>query len=284
LIRRPDRHNVQHAKLQEPSMSRQRTGFLVAATLAACGWHVQASAERLVFEGSFDVAVFNCDHRAFECLPDQWLDFVAQPIAPIPFSFTIDVTQVAEQTVVFRSSTWVAPSLVPASLISGSLDNPRGGPIPPFTQATFDELIDPEYSVSRSMSGGITSDGTLQWTAGVGNRWGGVITPAPIPGDRPDELSFRESVSVTLQRTDAGPGGPASFADLVALFDHYLATQRSVDLTAEFGYRRGDLSNSGVESPFSRMGGSFRLASIQCRTSAASNLLAGLRVALSGPN
>jgi hypothetical protein len=266
-------------------MSRQRTGFLVAATLVACGWHVQTSAERLVFEGSFEVAVFNCDHRAFECLPDQWLDFVAQPIAPIPFSFTIDVTQVAEQTVLFRSSTWVAPSLVPASLISGSFDNLAGRPIPPFTQATFDALIDPEYSVSRSMSGNITSDGTLQWAAGVGNSWGGVITPAPTPGDRPDELSFRESVSVTLQRTDAGPGGAPSFADLVALFDHYLATQRPVDLIAEFGFRRGDLGNSGLESPFSRMGGSFRLASIQCRTpSAASNLLAGVRVALSGPD
>jgi hypothetical protein len=267
-------------------MSRQRTGFLVAATLVACAWHLPASAERLLFEGSFDVAVFNCDHRAFECLPDQWLDFVAQPIAPIPFSFTIDVTQVAEQTVLFRSSTWVAPSLVPASLISGSFDNLGGRPIPPLTQATFDALIDPEYSVSRSMSASITSDGTLQWTAGFGNSWGGIITPAPPnSSDPPDELSFRESVSVTLQRTDAGPGGPASFADLVALFDHYLATQRSVDLTAEFGLRRGDLGNSGVESPFSRMGGSFRLASIQCRTpSAAANLLAGVRVALSGPD
>jgi hypothetical protein len=265
-------------------MSRKRATFSFAATLVACALSFQASAERLRFEGSFNVATFTCDSRVYECLPDQWLDFVAEPITPIPFSFTIDVTQVAEQGVVFRSDTWVAPSLVPKSLISGVLSASAAAGLPPFTQATFDALIEREYFVFRSTVGSRFSDGSLQWSAAVANGWRGLVPPAPTnPGDEIDELGFTELVAVNLQWPGAGTNGPASFADLIGLFDYYLNTQRSVDLHAEFGHTRGDPRGASVDAPFGRMGGSFRLTSIQCRApSAASNLLAGLGAALRG--
>ncbi len=256
----------------------RRTAFLFAATLV---FALPATAERLHFEGSFNVAVFDCNQRTYECLPDQWLT-IAQPITPVPFSFTIDVTQVAEQ-VVFRSSTWVAPNLVPDSLISGMLSGSYAQGFPPFNQATFDSLVNRQYISSSGGTGISLSDGSLQWFGGKSNRWQGVVPPAPTnPADPIDGLEFFEGVAVNLQQPGAATG-PPSFADLIELFDHYLASKSSVDLIAEFGFRRGDPRDSFNDVPFGRMAGDFRLTSIQCRApSAASNLLAGLGAALRG--
>ena len=259
-------------------MNRTRSSaFLFAATLVLA---LPASAERLHFEGSFNVAVFDCTQRTYECLPDQWLT-IAQPITPVPFSFTIDVTQVAEQ-VVFRSSTWVAPNLVPDSLISGTLSSFDAQGLPPFNQATFDSLVDRQYITSRSGTGTSLSDGSLQWFGGKSNRWEGLVPPVPTnPADPVDELRLFEVVAINLQQPGAATG-PASFADLIGMFDHYLASKSSVDLIAEFGFSRGD-PRGFFDVPFGRMAGDFRLTSIQCRApSAASNVLAGLSAALRG--
>jgi hypothetical protein len=260
-------------------MIRLRNAVLFAATVVASALPFAASAERLRFEGEFNVATFTCDRRAFDCLADQWLEFVAQPITPIPFVFTIDVTQVVEQGTVFRSDTWVAPSLVPTSLISGVLANATA--LPPFTQATFDTLVDRQYSEFRTVSGGPSGDGALLWSADVANNWRGLVPPVPTSPDDPiNELSLTERVIVGLHLPGAATDGPATFADLVALFDHYLTSKRNVDLLAEFGYTSGD-PRGFQNAPFGRMGGSFRLTSIQCRRpAAASNLLADFGAAL----
>jgi hypothetical protein len=252
------------------------TALLLAATLLLAV-PFSASAERLRFEGTFNVAIFGCDQRIFECLPDQWLT-IAEPITPIPFVFTIDVTQVAEQVVV-RSSTWVAPNLVPESLISGSLPSFNFYGFPPFDKATFDSLVNHQYITSRSAT--VLSDGS--WLGGKSNRWEGLVPPVPTnPADPFNELRIFETVTVNLQP----PGtAPATFADLMELFDHYLTSKSSVDLIAEFGFHAGDPRDSFNNAPFSRMAGDFRLASIQCRApSAASTVLAGLGAALRGSN
>jgi len=261
-------------------MNRTRSTALLLATTILLALPLRVSAERLHFEGSFNVAVFDCTQRTYECLPDQWLA-IAQPITPIPFSFTIDVMQVDEQ-VVFRSSTWVAPNLVPDSLISGVLSSFHAQGLPPFNQATFDSLVDRQYTASRSGTGASLSDGSLRWFGGKSNRWEGLVPPVPTnPADPIDELRFFETVAIDLQQPGAATG-PVSFSDLIGLFDHYLASKRSVDLVAEFGFTRGD-PRGFTDVPFGRMGGDFRLASIQCRApSAASNVLAGLRAALRG--
>jgi hypothetical protein len=123
------------------------------------------------------------------------------------------------------------------------------------------------------------------WFAGLGKSWRGIVPPAPTsPADEIDEVSFREGVVINLQQAGAAPNGPVSFADLVRVFDHYLTSQRSVDLLAAFSISRGD-PRGFLDNPLGRMAGNFRLTSIQCRTpSAASQWVASVRAAARGPD
>lgn len=247
-----------------------------------------AFAERLRFEGEFNIGTVSCDARAFECLDSEWQRFVAQPIAPLAFSFTLDVTQLQFSRTV-ASTAWTAPSLVPHRLIDWQLDEiraDRANDYPaerfvPFDRPTFESLNDRRYRSSVNAFAGF--DGTRNsWTYTAGNGWSGLVPPSDSY-ETLDQASWSESLQVQLtwRRPEAGDARPTTFAELVGVFDDYLASGQLVDMQIAFGARREHPDISGIGFPVARMAGSFRLASIQCRTpSAMANVVSSVASSL----
>lgn len=259
--------------------------ILSIATFASSVIAPGASAERLRFDGHFNVQLHLCDDRSFECLRDEWLKQpVAAPIAPIEFSFTIDVTDVrssSSQT----TTVWSPPTLVPRQFIDATeRDAARNvGPQPylPLTKETFDGLTEARYTKGLRTSSS-AGTGELFWESESTANWSGLVEPWSQSDQSGNAVGFGESISIKMR----GPGTSTSpiptFAELAGLFDHYLATQRAVDLQASFGFSRLNSEAIG-DAATARLAGNFRLVEITCRApSALGNLAHSLKAQLTG--
>ena len=210
-----------------------------------------ASAERLLFEGSFNSRTL-CG-KAEGCL-----DPVA--IQPLPLSFSVDVNQVSSESRSV-SAQWTPPRFAPTLLTQSTFESLSGGRV---------ESIELQ-EVSAAPSGWI-------WRYAAGRQWSGAVSE----DEQASIATYSEGrdLSVAGSRTS---NGAVTFADLVATFDTYLAAGTPIAISQSSGL--DVVSAEGIplsgESEIST--GSVRLTSITCRApSRVGAMLAGAVKSLRG--
>ena len=104
----------------------------------------------------------------------------------------------------------------------------------------------------------------LRWSFQVQQLWSGIEPTGGIP----NVITEQETLSVSLS-ADLGRQGtePASFAELVQLFDHAVTTRMEIPVAAEGLSSASEQSNpTGASEILKSVNGNFRLVAVQCRT------------------
>jgi hypothetical protein len=219
-----------------------------AAVVLSLGAATPGFAERLIFEGSF-TSYMECGitgrHECSETLPID-----------LPFRFTVDVPSgVVNRPNVWleQSTTYAPPAFTPSIVTDGIIGSAEG----------FESLLDRERVVVTSYFTSPVPSG-LRWTFSIGQQWSGVQPTGGIP----NVVTSFEDLSVSLS-ADLGRQGlePATFAELVQLFDHAVSSRTDISVSANTHSVSSEQFNpTGASESSKSVNGVFRLVAVQCRT------------------